>query len=532
MSASVTARGEAQPPALELRGLRKSFGPVQAVRDVSLAIPAGSITGIIGENGAGKSTLMNLVYGLYSADSGTILVHGREAAITGPQDALRVGIGMVHQHFVLVDTFTVLENVVLGLEGSPLLSTGLATARRELRRIADEYGLTVDPDALVGDLPVGEQQRIEILKALYRRARILILDEPTAVLTPQETDRLFAILRELSSQGVTVVLITHKLREIMAVTDGVFVMRQGALAAERETRHTNADELAELMIAGSLPSAPEASGIRPGPVLLAAAGLGIEDSRTGLPLLDGVELELRSGEIVGVAGISGNGQGELLEALAGMKPFSRGRIRIGGREITPERPATPAEMRRLGVAHIPEHRHRHGMVGQFEAGENAILGYQGNASLGRPLLRPDAITRHAASLMGLFDVRPPNPHLQGGRFSGGNQQKLVIGREIAAEPRIILVGQPTRGVDIGAIAAIHRQLRALRDAGCAILVVSAELDEITALADRILVMLRGRIVGSVEGGSADPGMLGLMMSGARAGPEPREAVRMAPGAIA
>ncbi len=516
--------GQTAQAAIELRGVSKSFGPVKAVRDVSLAIPDGAVAGIVGENGAGKSTLMNLVYGLVSPDAGEMLVRGREAVLSGPGDAIRLGIGMVHQHFMLVDTFTVAENVALGAEGSALLRPSLAAARRALGRIADEHGLRVDPDAIVGDLPVGEQQRVEILKVLYRGARILILDEPTAVLTPGETDALFRVLRGLSAGGVTVVLVTHKLREIMAATDGVFVMRGGRLVASRPTRETSPGELATLMIGdhGRSVLLPDATSRRrpavqpegfPGdagvhrPHAEAAAASGPRSTQ------DAVSLDLRAGEIVGVAGVAGNGQGELLEVLAGMRPLAGGRIGLGGREVTPAAPCDPAAMRALGVAHVPEHRHRHGIVEEFTAAETAILGYEADPGLGRRRLDGRAAERSCAGLMARFDVRPPDPRHLSGRFSGGNQQKLVIGREISARPRILLVGQPTRGVDIGAIAAIHREIRALRDEGCAILLVSAELDEIAALADRVLVMLRGRIAGEVPA-DADPETLGLLMSGA------------------
>ncbi len=500
--------------AIELRGIEKSFGAVHAVKGVSLAIEKGSITGIVGENGAGKSTLMSILYGLYAADRGEILVDGKPIAIASPRDAIAHGIGMVHQHFMLVDTFTVLENLVLGSEGGPLLARGLAAARAELARLAGEYGLAIDPDARVADLSVGEQQRVEILKVLFRGARILILDEPSAVLTPQETDQLFRILQTLKQRGVSVVLITHKLREIMAATDTVYVMRQGAVVAERRTADTDPDELAELMVGRKVRLTVDKAAARPGEVLLRAEHLSLVDGR-GVQLLDDIGLELRAGEIVGIAGVSGNGQSELLQVLAGIRAPTGGTVTVCGRTIDQGHPVDPAEMRMLGLAHVPEDRLRQGMVGAFRASETSILGYHDGPPFSRNyLMNRPAAGVHCAELMERFDVRPRTPGLRSSHFSGGNQQKLILAREMARHPRVLLVGQPTRGVDIGAIEFIHRQLVKSRDEGCAVLVVSVELDEILSLADRVLVMFAGRIVGEVAAGHADERRLGLMMAGA------------------
>ncbi|HXC54144.1 MAG TPA: ABC transporter ATP-binding protein [Rhizomicrobium sp.] len=505
------------PAALELRDIEKFFGPVHANRGVSLAIPQGSITGIVGENGAGKSTVMSIVYGLYEADSGDVLVDGKKLRIRSSRDAIAAGIGMVHQHFMLVDTFTVLENVVLGAEAGGMLAPSLKAARSELERLEREYSLKVDPDALVGDLPVGEQQRVEILKALFRGARILILDEPTAVLTPQETDQLFRILRALRDRGTTVILISHKLREIMAVTDLVYVMRHGQVVAERKTADTSREDLAELMVGRKVRLVLDKAPAKPGVVLMTADGLGVR-AKNGVALLDNVSFTLRAGEIVGIAGVSGNGQTELLEVLSAIRPPSSGKLTVGDKTITPQHPANPAQMRKLGVAHVPEDRHRYGMAGAFTASETSILGLQRNPPFRRGgLLDYGAMTRHCAALMERYDVRPRRPQQRATSFSGGNQQKLVLARETAQEPRVLLVGQPTRGVDIGAIEFIHRQLVALRDAGCAILVVSVELDEVMSLADRILVMYAGRIVGEVAGDKADERTLGLMMANVHEG---------------
>ncbi len=493
-------------PAIELSGIHKSFGSVHAVRGVSLRIDKGAITGIVGENGAGKSTLMSILYGLYRADAGEIRIDGRAVAMESPHDAIAQGIGMVHQHFMLVDTFTVLENLVLGAEGGPLLAGGLAAARAELARLAREYGLSVNPDARVADLSVGEQQRVEILKVLFRGARILILDEPSAVLTPQETDQLFRILATLKERGVTVVLITHKLREIMAATDHVYVMRQGEMVADRPTVDTSAEELAELMVGRKVLLQLDKSASRPGEVLLRAEHLTLIDDR-GVRLLDDVGLELRAGEIVGIAGVSGNGQSELLQILSGIRAPTSGRLTVCGRAIDASQPCDPAEMRNLRLAHVPEDRLRQGMVAAFQAKPPYCRHY---------LLDGPAVGAHCAALMERFDVRPRAPGLRSSSFSGGNQQKLVLAREMARQPKVLLVGQPTRGVDIGAIEFIHREVVKSRDQGCAVLVVSVELEEILSLADRILVMFAGRIMGEVPAGRADERTLGLMMAGAKA----------------
>ncbi len=506
---------EGTGPAIELEAIDKSFGSVHAVRGVSMRIDRGSVVGIVGENGAGKSTLMSILYGLYRADAGEILVGGKPVQMDSPRDAIARGIGMVHQHFMLIDSFTVLENLVLGAEGGPLLAGGMAAARAELERLGREYGLTVDPDVLVADLSVGEQQRVEILKVLFRGARILILDEPSAVLTPQETDRLFRILGTLKEHGVTVVLITHKLREIMAVTDSVYVMRRGEVVARRDTRDTGLEELAELMVGRKVRLRFDKAAPHPGEVMLRAEHLSLVDHR-GVHLLDDVGLEVRAGEIVGIAGVSGNGQTELLQILSGIRPPSGGRLEVCGRAIDAAHPGDPAEMRALGIAHVPEDRLRQGMVAAFAASETAILGYHGEAPFSRNhLLDNPAVGAHCAELMQRFDVRPREPDLRSSSFSGGNQQKLVLAREMAHAPRVMLVGQPTRGVDIGAIEFIHRELVKSRDAGCAVLVVSVELDEILSLADRILVMFAGRIVGEVGAAEADERGIGLMMAGAQ-----------------
>jgi simple sugar transport system ATP-binding protein len=505
---------QGQPAAIELRGIDKSFGAVRANKQVDLTVAKGSIHGIIGENGAGKSTLMSILYGFYTADSGEILINGKPAVIRTSYDAIAAGIGMVHQHFMLVEPFTVLENVMLGAEGGALLSGGRAAARAELQRLGRDYGLNVQPDALISDLPVGEQQRVEILKALFRHCDILILDEPTGVLTPQETDQLFSILRALNARGVTILLITHKLREILAITDTVSVMRQGEMVATLPTRATTKEQLAELMVGRKVRLDLDKHPAKPGAVRLSARGLTVIDAK-GVKRVDDVSFELRAGEIVGIAGVSGNGQSELLEALSGIQKLDAGEMTLCDTSISAATPCGPAAAREHGLAHVPEDRLRLGVVTAFPAWESCVLGYQDDEAYnGRVLMDRAAMTARCDELMERFDVRPRDAELKCGKFSGGNQQKLILAREIARKPTVLLVGQPTRGVDIGAIEFIHRQLLALRDAGCAILLVSVELDEVMALSDRILVMFQGRIVGEVAGDVADERTLGLMMANA------------------
>ncbi len=501
--------------AIELRGVHKRFGAVHANKDIDLKIRKGTIHGIIGENGAGKSTLMSILYGFYKADAGEVLINGDVVRLANSRAAIEAGVGMVHQHFMLVDTFSVLENVMLGAEQGMALAGSAVAAREQLQHLAENYQLTVNPDAIVGDLPVGEQQRTEILKALYRGAKVLILDEPTGVLTPQEADQLFRILRALREQGVTVLLITHKLREIMDVTDAVSVMRAGEMVAHRETPETSERELAELMVGGSVDLALDKSAVNPGEVLLDVKGLSARDAR-GVQVCHDLSFQIRAGEIVGVAGVSGNGQSELLEVLAGIEPLSGGAFNVLGREVTPQAKVDPKQLRDLGLNHVPEDRHRLGMVKPFSAAETSLLGYHDAPEYQRGLLIDGAkVVSHCQALMDDFDVRPPDPQLRSGAFSGGNQQKLIIAREIDRNPKLMLVGQPTRGVDIGAIALIHRRLLALRDAGVGILLVSVELDEILALSDRIVVMCGGELVGEVSAAEADKAQLGLMMANAR-----------------
>jgi simple sugar transport system ATP-binding protein len=505
--------GASPPPAIELRGIDKSFGVVHANRDIHMVVERGTVHGIVGENGAGKSTLMSILYGFYQADQGTILINGRPTRIDGSADAIRLGIGMVHQHFMLVDTFTVVENVMLGAEGGRLIRKRAAAIRQELLRLGETYGLRVDPDALVGDLPVGAQQRVEILKALYRGADILILDEPTGVLTPQEADHLFEVLAALRAQGKTIILITHKLREIMNITDRVSVMRQGAVVANLRTADTSPQDLSELMVGRKVLLRVDKTPATPGAPALVVSGLTVVDA-AGVSRVKGVDLTVRRGEIVGIAGVSGNGQSELLEALAGILTPSAGHIEVNGQTVFPGAEFSPAGMRRHRLAHVPEDRQRTGLVTAFSCRENLMLGYQDDPAWRRHgLIDWAKVNGYAGDKMRYFDVRPDDPCLKAANLSGGNQQKMVLAREMERDPDVLLVGQPTRGVDIGAIEFIHRRLIAMRDLGKAILVVSVELEEIMSLADRIVVMFDGRIMGELDASTADERTLGCLMAG-------------------
>ena len=505
--------GDAQY-AIELKGISKAFGPVQANKDINIAVPKGTIHGIIGENGAGKSTLMSILYGFYKADAGQIFVDGRLTTIPDSQSAIRAGIGMVFQHFKLVQNFTVLENVILGAEDGPMLNTSLSRARKVLADLAREYELDVDPDAMIEDLSVGHQQRVEILKALYRQADILILDEPTGVLTPDEADHLFRILKGLKDQGKTVILITHKLREIMEATDNVSVMRRGTMVATVKTAETSPEALAELMVGRKVLLEVAKAPATPGDVVLSVQNLRVKDDH-GVERLKGISFDIRAGEILGIAGVAGNGQSELLAALGGMARAT-GRITMKGAELPLSGKGADGQSRRAaGIAHVPEDRHHHGLILDFAAWENVALGYHNDPAYQKNALFMDnaALIADTERKMATFDVRPPIPSLPAKSFSGGNQQKIVVAREMERKPALLLIGQPTRGVDIGAIEFIHQQIVALRDAGTAVLLVSVELDEIMSLSDRIAVMFDGQIMGFRDPEVTNERELGLMMAG-------------------
>jgi len=519
MTATTVGAGR---PAVAMRGIEKRFGAVHANRAVDLTVAAGTVHGIVGENGAGKSTLMSILYGFYQADSGSIEVEGRPARIAHSHDAIALGIGMVHQHFMLVETFSALDNVMLGAEPSWFLPRARAQVRAKLDALMRDTGLAVDLDKTVAELPVGERQRLEILKALVRGARILILDEPTAVLTPQETEQLFVTLRTLRERGTTILLITHKLKEIMALADAVTVMRGGAVVLDTCIADTSLDGLAQAMVGRQvhLGRAADAAPARTGAVLLRAEGLQWRDP-LGVQRLADVSLALRAGEIVGLAGVSGNGQSELLDALAGLLVPQAGTLAVDGTTFTPGHWLRPDRARDLGIAHVPEDRQRRGLVLPFPAWESAVLGYQQRPRYDRlGWLRQPVMREDTMAMMERYDVRPRDIGLKCANFSGGNQQKLVLAREALTEPRVLLVGQPTRGVDIGAIEFIHGRLRALRDSGGAVLLVSSELDEILALADRVLVMCDGRISGELPIEQCSVAALGRLMGGADAGKAP------------
>jgi general nucleoside transport system ATP-binding protein len=490
---------------IEMRSITKRFGAVVANKCIDLAIPDKTIHAIVGENGAGKSTIMKILYGFYTADEGEIFVDGVKREIRSPHDAIAIGLGMVHQHFMLVPPMTVLENIVLGAEPGNAVTIDFKQAEAQIEQLARDFGLAIDPHALVSGLSVGQQQRVEVLKALYRGARILILDEPTAVLTPQEVEEFFKILRAMREQGKTIIIITHKLNEVLALSDNVTVMCDGKIVGSKKTGETDAAELARLMVGRDVLLTVEKTAAQPKDVVLS-----VQNLRLGARLTD-VSFEVRAGEIVGIAGVEGNGQTELIEILAGLERASGGHILLGGEDVT--RLSTRGRTE-IGIAHIPEDRHRRGLVLDFDLADNSILGthYRKPAvRAGLGLIDEKAVEEKAERLIRDFDVRPPDPTLPARALSGGNQQKLIIGREFDLHPRLLLVAQPTRGVDIGAIEFIHRKLIELRDSGVAILLVSAELEEVLSLSDRVLVIYQGRIVGEVDPQRTDEEEIGMMM---------------------
>lgn len=502
---------------LELRNITKRFGDVLANDRVNITVKPGTIHAIVGENGAGKSTVMRIAYGFYRADEGEIVVDGEVRQINTPHDAIALGIGMVHQHFMLVEPMTVAENIVLGAEPGAVVSLDLNQAAKQIRALSDEFKLAIDPNATIEKLSVGQQQRVELLKALYRHAKLLILDEPTAVLTPQEVEEFFAILKGMREQGKTVVIITHKLSEVLTISDEVTVMRDGKVVGRVQTRETNAAELARMMVGRDVLLRIEKPQAQPAGTILSVRDLSIKAGE-GTHRLDHVSFDVRAGEIVGIAGVEGNGQTELIEALAGLllPPAVSGVTEFEGRNITG---MNARRRKELGIAHIPEDRHRRGLLLDFDLAENSILGVHyrppAAAHLANILLDDKAIRSRANQVIRDFDVRPPNPDLPARALSGGNQQKLIIGREFDLNPKLLLVAQPTRGVDIGAIEFIHSKLVALRDAGCAVLLVSAELEEVTALADRLLVIYHGSIVSEVDPKTTTNEEIGLLMTGGK-----------------
>jgi simple sugar transport system ATP-binding protein len=502
---------EQTPPAVELRGITKRFPGVVANSDVTLSVRRGEVHAVVGENGAGKSTLMKILYGMQRPDEGEIRVDGKLVTFRSPSDAIAAGIGMVHQHFMLADNLTVLENVVLGNEPTVRGRLDVKTARTRIVEISDAYGLGVEPDRLVETLGVGDRQRVEILKVLYRGARTLILDEPTAVLVPQEVDELFRNLGELKAEGLTVVFISHKLDEVLAVADTITVIRAGTTVRTVQPRDVSARDLAELMVGSELPTPETRESTVTDTVVLAVEGLTLT-SADGRGLLQDVSLRIRRGEVVGVAGVEGNGQAELVEAILGLRTPAAGQVTLSGRDITA---ASTRERRETGIAYIPEDRHRQGLLLTAPLWENRILGYQTRAPLVRgPWIDRRASRRDTLRIIGDYDVRTPGCDTPAFALSGGNQQKLIVGREMSGTPAVLVAAHPTRGVDVGAQAAIWEQLRRARAAGLGVLLVSADLDELIGLSDTLLVMLRGRLVASLDPARVTPEQLGSYMTGA------------------
>lgn len=495
---------------LELKNIKKAFGDCVANENVSLTVRKGTIHAIVGENGAGKSTAMKVVYGFYNPDEGEILLDGKPVAIRNPHDAIALNIGMVHQHFMLVDTMTVAENIILGSETGTSANLDLEKANADITALSNELKLGVNPKALIEDLSVGQQQRVELLKALYRHAELLILDEPTAVLSPQEVEEFFAILRRMKEQGKTIVIITHKLDEVLAISDEVTVMRDGKTVGHVMTSETDAAHLARLIVGRDVLLRVEKDDANPRDTILEVRDLQVSGKHG--KAVDGVSFSVKGGEIVGIAGIEGNGQTELMEALSGLSPVDAGAVSFMGRNVTG---LSPRQIKELGIAHIPEDRHKRGLLLNSDLSENSILGvhYRSPAVGAGGLLNASGIQKRVREIIANFDVRPGDPNQPAKSLSGGNQQKLIIGREFELNPKLLLVSQPTRGVDIGAIEFIHRKLIELRDSGSAVLLVSAELEEVTALSDRLLVIREGRIVGEVDPKTATNEEIGLLMTG-------------------
>ncbi|TVY08682.1 ABC transporter ATP-binding protein [Paenibacillus cremeus] len=498
---------------VEMRGITKRFPGIVANDGISLTLMQGEILALLGENGAGKSTLMNILFGLYQPDEGEIHVNGKRVEISNPGTAIQLGLGMVHQHFKLVQPFTVTENIILGMEPRQGLRVNFRQAEQQVADISNRYGLKVDPRARIEDISVGMQQRVEILKTLYRGAEILIFDEPTAVLTPQEITELIEIMRKLVAEGKSIILITHKLKEIMAIANRVTVIRRGKVIDTLTVKDTNPDELAEKMVGREVSFRLDKAPAKPGKPVLTVSDVTARGAN-GVPVLSDVSLEVRGGEILGLAGVDGNGQSELIEALTGLRGVDSGRILLNGDDIAG---ASPRRIAESGLAHIPEDRHKRGLVLDFSMSENMVLkSYYTSAYNRGGFLDYEAIDKQAQRLIAEFDVRTPGTHTPARALSGGNQQKGIIAREVDQNPELLIAAQPTRGLDVGAIEFIHKRLLDQRDKGKAVLLVSLELDEILQLSDRIVVICGGRITGEVDPAQTTDRELGLLMSGTTA----------------
>lgn len=495
---------------IEMRGITKIFPGVRANDNVDFELEKGEIHVLLGENGAGKTTLMNVLYGLYQPESGEIFVNGKKVSMKSPGDAINNGIGMVHQHFMLVHNFTVAENIILGMEPRKGLNVNMKKAVEDVDRLAKTYGFKIDPNSIIEDMTVGQQQKVEILKALYRGADILILDEPTAVLTPQEIDELGVILKNLVKEGKSIILITHKLKEVMNMSGRVTILRRGKVIDIVNTHDTNIEQLAELMVGRKVNLVVEKKPAEPKEVILKVEDLKALDYR-GVPALKGVSLEVRAGEILGIAGVDGNGQSELIEAITGLRKPSGGKVTINGKDITGK---STKEIINSGISHIPEDRHKRGLVLKFSLAENSILGVHDKKPFAKGIFMDyTEVKNYARKLIEDFDVRTPSENVMAFSLSGGNQQKMVSAREIAKEPELLIAAQPTRGLDVGAIEYIHKRLIEERDKDRAVLLVSLELDEVMALSDRIAVIYDGQIVGLLDAKDATENELGILMAG-------------------